>query len=147
MKVLAPGDRGAEGEKKGEGVTARWGLEEAQSKRAGRRTGTGYEVWYTRDERARDCEVLHPQWGVLYKSGAYARNVLGRTLGDLSAVRKNGLRPGEPGLTGRQKSAEGIGGPRQARRGRHPTAERRGHQRGRAAPPRTEGPNGTPRGD
>jgi len=39
----------------------RWGLEEAQSKRAGRRTGTGYEVWYTRDKRARDCEVLHPQ--------------------------------------------------------------------------------------
>jgi hypothetical protein len=41
--------------------TARWGLEEAPSTRAGRRTGTGYEVWYTRDERARDCEVLHPQ--------------------------------------------------------------------------------------
>jgi hypothetical protein len=39
----------------------RWGLEEAPSKRAGRRTGTGYEVWHTRDERARDREVLHPQ--------------------------------------------------------------------------------------
>ena len=38
-KVLAPGDCGAEGEEKGKGVTARWGLEEAQSKRAGRRTG------------------------------------------------------------------------------------------------------------
>ncbi len=41
--------------------TVRWGLEEAQSTRAGRRTGTGYEVWCTRDERARDREVLHPQ--------------------------------------------------------------------------------------
>ena len=54
MKDLAPGDRGAEGEEKGKGVTARWGLEEAQSNCAGRRTGTGYEGWYTRDERARD---------------------------------------------------------------------------------------------
>jgi hypothetical protein len=41
--------------------TVRWGLEEAHSKRAGRRTGTGDEVWCTRDERARDREVLHPQ--------------------------------------------------------------------------------------
>ena len=39
----------------------RWGLEEAPSKRAGRRTGTGEEVWHTRDERARAREVLHPQ--------------------------------------------------------------------------------------
>ena len=28
VKVLAPGDRGAEGEEKGKGVTARWGPEE-----------------------------------------------------------------------------------------------------------------------
>jgi hypothetical protein len=76
----------------------RWGLEEVQSKSAGRRTGTGYEVWYTRDEWARDREVLHPQWGVLYKSGVYARNDLCLTLGDLPVVRKdwglgNRLRP------------------------------------------------------
>jgi hypothetical protein len=106
----------------------RWGLKEAQSNRAGRRTGTGYEVWPTRDERARDCEVLHPQGGVLYKSGVYARNVLGLTLGDLSAVRTRGLGPGRPGLSGRQKSAEGILGPRQARLVRHPKAERRGNR-------------------
>jgi len=106
----------------------RWGLEEAQSKRAGRRTGTGYEVWYTRDERARDREVLHPQRGVLYKSGVCARNVLCLTLGDLLAVRRSGLRPGEPDLNGGQKSAEGIVGPRQARLGRHPKAERRGNR-------------------
>ena len=106
----------------------RWGLKEAQSNRAGRRTGTGYEVWPIRDERARDREVLHPHRGVLYKSGAYGRNVLGLTLGDLPAVRKGGLRAGEPGLTGRQKSAEGILGSRQARLVRHPNAERRGNR-------------------
>jgi len=58
-----PGLRGAEGKEKGKGVIVRWGLEEAQSKSAGRRTGTGYEVWYARGERARDCEALHPQVG------------------------------------------------------------------------------------
>ena len=106
----------------------RWGLKEAQSKRAGRRTGTGYEVWPTRDERARAREVRHPHWGVLYQSGVYARNVLGLTLGDLSAVQSSGLKSGEPDLTGRQKSAEGIGGPGQARLVRHPNAERRGNR-------------------
>ena len=58
-----PGVRGAEGKEKGKGVTARRGLEEAQSKDAGRRTGTGYEVWYTRDKLARDSEGLHPPLG------------------------------------------------------------------------------------
>jgi hypothetical protein len=78
-----PGVRGAEGKEKGKGVAARRGLKEAQSENAGRRTGTGSEVWYTRDERARDREVLHPHWGVLYKSGAYAWKVLCLTPGDL----------------------------------------------------------------
>ena len=123
-----PGLSGAEGKEKGKGVVVRQGLEEAKSETAGRRTGTGYEVWYIRDERARDREVLHPQRGVLYKSGVYARNVLGLTLGDLPAVRTGGLRSGEPGLTGRQKSAEGILGPRQARLVRHPNAERWGNR-------------------
>ena len=63
VEAPVPGISGAEGEEQGKGVTARWGLEEAQSKRAGRRTGTGYEVWYTRDERARDHKVLHPRAG------------------------------------------------------------------------------------
>ena len=66
----------------------RWGLKEAQAKSAGRRTGTGYEVWYTLDELARDSEVLHPQMGVVYKSGAYARRVLRLTPGDLQIVRE-----------------------------------------------------------
>jgi hypothetical protein len=70
VQVPVPGISGAEGEEQGKGVIARWRLEEAPSKRAGRRTGTGYEVWGTWDERARDREVLHPQVGVLYKSGA-----------------------------------------------------------------------------
>jgi len=78
-----PGIRGAEGKEKGKGVIARCGLKEAQSEDAGRRTETGYEVWYTRDEPARDGEILLPQWGVLYKSGAYAWKVLCLTPGDL----------------------------------------------------------------
>ena len=41
VKVLAPGVRGAEGKEKGKGVVVRRGLEEVQSKSAGRRTGTG----------------------------------------------------------------------------------------------------------
>ena len=61
VEVPMPGVRGAEGKEKGKGVIARWGLEEAQSKSAGRRTGTGYEVWYARGEWARDREALHPQ--------------------------------------------------------------------------------------
>ena len=43
VKDLAPGN-GAEGKEKGKGVIVRWGLEEVQSKSAGRRTGAGYEV-------------------------------------------------------------------------------------------------------
>ena len=46
-------------------------------------------VSYIRDERARDREVLHPQRGVLYKSGVHARSVLCLTLGGLSVVRKD----------------------------------------------------------
>ena len=76
----------------------RRGLEEAQSKDAGRRTGTGYEVWYIRDEWARDHEVLHPQWGVLYKSGVYALKVTCLTLGGL---------PCALGCRVRRKLAEG----------------------------------------
>ena len=67
-----PGYRGAEGKEKGKGVVVRRGLKEAQSEDAGRRTGTGYEVWYTRDERARDREVLHPQ-GVCFINPAPTR--------------------------------------------------------------------------
>jgi len=70
VQVLTPGIRRAKRIGEGaRGVVVRRGLEEAQSKDAGRRTGTGSEVWYTRDERARDRKVLHLQGGVLYKSG------------------------------------------------------------------------------
>jgi len=61
----------------------RRGLKEAQFKNAGRRTGTGSEVWYIRDERARGRKVLHPQMDVLYKFGVYALKVTCLTLGDL----------------------------------------------------------------
>jgi hypothetical protein len=43
-------------------------------------------VWYARDERARDREVLHLQRGVLYKSGVYAWNALCLTPGGLQRV-------------------------------------------------------------
>jgi hypothetical protein len=69
--------------------------------------------------------------------------VLGLTLGGLQAVRQRGERSAEASApTGMQQAAEGIGGPAQARRVRHPKAARRGH--GSAAPPRgwAEGPNG-----
>ena len=108
--------------------TVRWGLEEAQSKRAGRRTGTGYEVWCTRDERARDREVLHPQ-GVYFINPASTRGtfcVLPWEICWLS--RRKGLRAERSALSGQQKSAEGIVGPTQARLGRHPKAERRGNR-------------------
>jgi hypothetical protein len=51
-------------------------------------------VWDTRDERARDGEVLHPPGGVLDKSDVYARNVLCRTLGDLPVVWVQGTEGG-----------------------------------------------------
>ncbi|MDY6857245.1 MAG: hypothetical protein SWO11_21590 [Thermodesulfobacteriota bacterium] len=120
----------------------RRGLEEAQSKSAGRRTGTGSEVWYIRDEWARDHKVLHPQRGVLYKSGVYALKALCLTPGGLYSVLKevwlrycgtagkpggkqrrqsstlshcNGLRHEQSCLTAVQESAEGIvGGSKQA---------------------------------
>ena len=127
------------------GVTVRWGLKEAQSNRAGRRTGTGSEVWPTRDERARDREVLHPQRGVLYKSGVYARNVLCLTLGDLSAVPQGT----EGGRSCSDRSAEVSRGHSRSEAGKAseaPHGRKAGPQIGRAAPPRTEGPNGTPQG-
>jgi hypothetical protein len=40
VKISCPGIRGAEGQGKRKGVTAKWRLQEAQSKHAGRRTGT-----------------------------------------------------------------------------------------------------------
>jgi hypothetical protein len=86
----------------------RWGLEEVQSKSAGRRTGTGYEVWYTRDELARDSEVLHLHWGVLYKSGVYARKVLCLTPGGLSCAlgRRVRLKLAEGWATGPDRMGE-----------------------------------------
>lgn len=75
-----------------------------------RGTGTGYEVWYIRNERARDCEVLHLQRDVFYKSGVYALKVTSLTLGGLYSVRL-GLRMEQSILTAVQKkSAEGIVG-------------------------------------
>ncbi len=83
VRVPCPGKRGTEGQAKRKGVTVRWGLKEAWSESAGRRTGTGYEVWRVRDEWARNHKVLHPQGDVLYKSGVYALKGVRLTTGDL----------------------------------------------------------------
>jgi hypothetical protein len=102
------------------------GYPEAQSKDAGRRTGTGSEVWYIRDEWARDHEVLHLHWGVLYKSGVYALKVTCLTLGGLSCVLLFvRLRIERSILIAWEKSAEGIVGIKQAKLVRHSNAERR----------------------
>ena len=61
-------------------------LEEAQCKTAGRRTGTPSEVWYIRDELARDNKSSICDWDVLYKWSVYAVTVQCLTLGDLSSV-------------------------------------------------------------
>jgi hypothetical protein len=85
-------------------------------------------VWCTRDERARDREVLHPQ-GVYFINPASTRGtfcVLPWEICWLS--RRKGLRAERSALSGQQKSAEGIGGPTQARLVRHPKAERRGNR-------------------
>ena len=121
-------------------------LEEAQANRAGRRTGTGDEVWCPRDERARDREVLPPQ-GVHVINPAATRGTFGVLPWEICGVsRRNGLRAERVALSGQQKSAEGIVGPTQARLVRHPKADRRGHRE--AKPPRgwAEGPHGVPRG-
>ena len=62
------------------------------------------------------------------KSGGCVRKAVELTSGDLPFVRKSGLRIERSVLTGRQKSAEGIVGPPQARLVRHPIAERRGNR-------------------
>ena len=103
-------------------------------------------MWLTRDERARDREVLHPQRGVLYKSGVYARNVLGLTLGDLSAV-PHGT---EGGGSYSDRSAEVSRGHSRSEAGKAseaPQGRKAGQQIGRAVPHLTEGPNGAPKGD
>lgn len=59
VEVLLPGIRKAEGQ----GMHREVWLEETHCKTAGRRTGTPSEVWYIRDELARDNEVLHLRLG------------------------------------------------------------------------------------
>ena len=63
VKVSCPGVCGAGGHGKRTGVTVRWGLKEAWNEGAGRGIRTGPEVWYVRDEWARDRKARHPQLG------------------------------------------------------------------------------------
>jgi len=88
----------------------------AQSKSAGRGIRTGSEVWYTRDERARDREVLHLPIGVCFINSASTRGtfcVLPRGIFLVpwdSACGRNWLRGKRFPLTARKKSAKGIVG-------------------------------------
>src|SRR5262245_45359499 len=91
VQVLVPGISGADGEEQGKGITVRWGLEEAPSTRAGRRTGTGEEGW---DHPGRvgpgPCSPSSAG-GVLDQAGVYARTALGLTLGDRHGVHVAGM--------------------------------------------------------
>jgi Trk K+ transport system NAD-binding subunit len=82
VKVPCPGVSGAEGQVKRKGVTARWGLKAAWSECAARRTGTRYEVWHSRDARARHSKVLYP-----LEPGAPG---IGKTIGELAVRTKTG---------------------------------------------------------
>jgi hypothetical protein len=75
VQVPCPGMRGAAGQGKRQGVTVRWGLQDAWHEGAGRGTRTGDEVWYVRDAWARHPAVLHPHRGVREQSGVYAPTV------------------------------------------------------------------------
>ena len=84
-------------------------------------------MWYTRDKRARDREVLHPQ-GVCLINPASARGTCCVVPWEICrSPQLEGLRAEGSVLTDQQKSAEGIVGPTQATLVRHPKAERRGN--------------------
>jgi len=87
VKVLVPGDRGAEGEEKGQGAHHEVGSggspnphargdEQEPERRCGTPGTSGHVTAKSSIRRG----------GGLYQSGVYARNVLCRTLGDLPVV-------------------------------------------------------------
>ena len=94
----------------------RWGLKEAQSESAGRGTRTESEVWYTRDELARDSEVLHLPSGACFINPALMHGqfcVLPREVFLVpwdSACGGNWLRVEQSALIARKKSAKGVVG-------------------------------------
>jgi hypothetical protein len=146
VQVLVPGMRGAEGEEEGKGVH--------------REVGSGGSPLHTRGatNRNRRRGVGPPgtsghvtakssiRRGVYVINPASTRGTFGGVPWAICRWSREGLRAERSALSGRQKSAEGIGGPTQARLGRHPKADRRGN--GEAEPPRgrAEGLNGAPRG-
>ena len=127
VKVLAPGDRGAEGEEQGKGVTARWGLEEAQSKAPGDAQEPDTR-WGTPGTSGHVTAKSAIRSGVGFINPAVTRETFGALPGEICRLSRTGLRVAGAARTGRQKSAEGIGGPRQAKLVRHPNAERRGNR-------------------
>ncbi len=91
MEVLTPGFRGVTPRRdkgKGKGVIVRWGLEQAQSESAGRRTGIPPKAGCGTLGRSGHVTMKSSirNWGVLYKSGVYAWKVLCLTPGGLYGV-------------------------------------------------------------
>ena len=66
--------------------------------------------------------------GVCFINPASTRETFWVLPWEICRLSRQGLRVAGAALTGRQKSAEGILGPRQARLVRHPNAERRGNR-------------------
>ena len=66
--------------------------------------------------------------GVCFINPASTRQTFCVLPWEICRLSREGLRVAGAALTGRQKSAEGIVGPRQARLVRHPKAERRGNR-------------------
>jgi hypothetical protein len=65
--------------------------------------------------------------GVYFINPASTRGTFCGLPWEICRLSREGLRAERSALTGRQKSAEGIVGPTQARLVRHPKAERRGN--------------------
>ena len=142
VKVSCPGVRGAEGPGKRQGALVRERLQAAWNEGAGRGTRTGYAVWYARDEWARHPKVRHPQLGRAVYIRRLGPDGMTADRGRSAGCPRHGLRAEASSLTAPPTSAEGIGGPAQARLVSHPKAARRGNREAEPPRERAEGLNG-----
>ena len=94
---------------KRKGVVARRGLKEAWSKRTSRCTRTRFEAYGCRTNGLAPMKSISIK-GTGCRSGGCVRKAVELTSGDLPFVLGSGLRVEQSIPTGRQKSAEGVGG-------------------------------------